>query len=208
MSRDDSRPVIFGGSVCSQCERTRNDLGIFSFSVCARCQLTYYCSEACQRAVWKDHKKVCRRPGECKPGDLADSRMHVGKIKRGDTVRIVSPVKSDNGEECWIVFSHNDESKEAIIPANGLKRVRPELWNICNSAECEAFYEAMRQAQDATGSGSTVVVGGVKIMSTVMGPWRPDWPLPLNKTKTTRHIPVHVRLGCDDRITVVHYISI
>lgn len=128
LMRDGSNPAIIGGSVCSQCEKTRSELGLNALLVCARCQLTYFCSDACQRAAWKEHKKVCRRPGEFKPGDLALSREHVGGINRGDSVRIVSSAKAENDMECWTVLSHEDESKQAIIPAKRLKRVRPDFF--------------------------------------------------------------------------------
>ena len=31
---------------------------------CGRCKSVYYCSEACNRATWSEHKKVCKRVGE------------------------------------------------------------------------------------------------------------------------------------------------
>lgn len=42
--------------VCSQCGVTDRDL-----SICSRCRLTFYCSGACQRAHWIQHKTWCMK---------------------------------------------------------------------------------------------------------------------------------------------------
>lgn len=42
---------------CANCAKTESDSGI-NLKRCAKCQ-TYYCSRECQKADWKEHKKVC-----------------------------------------------------------------------------------------------------------------------------------------------------
>ena len=39
-------------------------------SCCRKCKLAYYCSPACQRAGWNEHKPQCRAPGEHVAGDV------------------------------------------------------------------------------------------------------------------------------------------
>lgn len=41
---------------CGHCGATKPDL-----KVCARCDKVCYCNRACQKAAWKEHKKVCKR---------------------------------------------------------------------------------------------------------------------------------------------------
>ena len=47
---------------CSKCMRTPAGDGIKT-SVCSGCMTTRYCSDACQRDDWKEHKLVCATLG-------------------------------------------------------------------------------------------------------------------------------------------------
>jgi hypothetical protein len=67
---DSLQPTVFtsgGGTVTSEpptrrcfadaCAATED------LKVCTRCERVYYCSVACQRASWPEHKPLCVRPG-------------------------------------------------------------------------------------------------------------------------------------------------
>ena len=41
-------------NVCAKCDKTEG------LKQCARCKAVSYCSTDCQKADWKDHKKICR----------------------------------------------------------------------------------------------------------------------------------------------------
>ena len=43
--------------VCANCEAVEIDT---KFQICGRCKITCYCSRECQKAQWKEHKKVCQ----------------------------------------------------------------------------------------------------------------------------------------------------
>jgi len=43
---------------CANCAKTKSDSGI-NLKRCAKCQTTHYCSRECQKADWKEHKRVC-----------------------------------------------------------------------------------------------------------------------------------------------------
>ncbi|MCJ1475094.1 hypothetical protein MMC13_003754 [Lambiella insularis] len=47
---------------CKTCQKSQSDLSS-ALQRCAKCQETHYCSRECQKADWKDHKKVCGKPG-------------------------------------------------------------------------------------------------------------------------------------------------
>lgn len=42
---------------CDSCQRMESKRG--DYSRCSRCLIVYYCSRECQRAAWRQHKKVC-----------------------------------------------------------------------------------------------------------------------------------------------------
>lgn len=48
--------------VCSNepCSRTPREARVQELRACGRCGSIFYCSEECQRADWKSHKKVCK----------------------------------------------------------------------------------------------------------------------------------------------------
>jgi len=43
---------------CAACNKTNTDSAV-PLKRCAKCQITLYCSRDCQKADWKNHKKVC-----------------------------------------------------------------------------------------------------------------------------------------------------
>ncbi|KII83747.1 hypothetical protein PLICRDRAFT_119077 [Plicaturopsis crispa FD-325 SS-3] len=48
---------------CDRCGKKQDDspsAARVKLSVCSRCKARYYCSTACQRALWSSHKKVCQ----------------------------------------------------------------------------------------------------------------------------------------------------
>lgn len=45
-----------GSDVCDNCGNSKPDL-----KACTRCEKVKYCNHACQKAAWREHKKVCKR---------------------------------------------------------------------------------------------------------------------------------------------------
>jgi len=43
----------------TRCHKCFKEDAMESFMVCSRCKIAYYCSEECQKAHWKLHKKLC-----------------------------------------------------------------------------------------------------------------------------------------------------
>ncbi|CAB9496539.1 ankyrin 3, node of Ranvier (ankyrin G) [Seminavis robusta] len=61
--------------------------------VCGRCQVTYYCSRACQQKDWDaGHKQCCRKKGQFCDGDLVETLQPFGSVDIGCVCRIVSLV--------------------------------------------------------------------------------------------------------------------
>ena len=60
---------------CANCLKTKSDLGI-NLKNCAKCQTTNYCSRECQKADWKQHKKVCASNAASASSTSAGSRAN------------------------------------------------------------------------------------------------------------------------------------
>ncbi|TFK29000.1 hypothetical protein FA15DRAFT_664645 [Coprinopsis marcescibilis] len=52
-----SKPAPTSGPVCRICSKPGNP----TLLTCSRCKATKYCSAACQKADWKDHKRICAK---------------------------------------------------------------------------------------------------------------------------------------------------
>jgi hypothetical protein len=137
---------LVAGSICDFCERSRRDLGVFTLQVCSVCRLAFYCSAECQIKAWKEqgHKKVCRKKGEFKEGDLAFILGPVGNISSGEEVRIMAPAPNfdddsteGNSNQHWVVKSEDDDGNVAVVSAGRLKRIRPARWNVWGRAELD-----------------------------------------------------------------------
>ena len=46
------------GPTCAKCGKPG------SSKLCGKCKIVVYCSQACERLHWPDHKHECRKPGE------------------------------------------------------------------------------------------------------------------------------------------------
>lgn len=58
----------FGGHQCDACGKLVEDKNEM-MKCCGICQLAFYCSRACQKKQWKDHKTICQKSGEFLQGD-------------------------------------------------------------------------------------------------------------------------------------------
>lgn len=56
-----TRPASDSDDRCKTCAKNASTPGITKLLKCARCHRVSYCSVPCQRADWKDHKKLCTR---------------------------------------------------------------------------------------------------------------------------------------------------
>jgi len=152
------QPSVIGGDKCKMCSTTYEDLGVAMLDCCQRCQLTYYCSRDCQRKDWKDHKKVCRKPGEFQVGDkalLADPN-HDGPGKFGDMVRILASAPDDPDQlnpQSWVVnveMDRDDRPRESfIVQSKYLRRLRPEMWDTMGAKESTELVKLLRSCKEA-----------------------------------------------------------
>ena len=56
-----TEPAVLGETGCRLCGKGKSGDGGKNLLRCARCQAVRYCSVECQRADWKEHKKVCKK---------------------------------------------------------------------------------------------------------------------------------------------------
>lgn len=161
---------IMGCDICLVCRKTYEDLGVASLDCCQKCQLTYYCSRKCQLWDWKEHKKVCRRPGEFKIGDMAHAAdPSCARLKLGSWVRILSPA-SDGPDRLnprsWLV-KERDTGERCVLHSKHLRRCRPALWNMMGAQDIEhisdmLFASREADAAEAAGALSTEEAEGVR----------------------------------------------
>ena len=133
---------VVDGWQCDGCGKDRHDLGVFTFKVCGSCKLTYYCSTECQVHAWNEqgHKRVCRKKGIFKPGDLARVAKSVDGIKTGSTVRVVKRIvnvrASDSSDDkYWNVKTEGEIELSATMSSKNLKRIPPSKWNLWDRNE-------------------------------------------------------------------------
>jgi MYND finger len=110
-----------GGKKSDCCGKTLEELQMESFMRCKRCQMVFYCSEACQRKHWKrvgHHKQSCREPGQIEVGDDMQSCREPGQIEVGDDMQL----HRDDGN---LVFVH------VMAPAaNTISASTANLWEV------------------------------------------------------------------------------
>jgi hypothetical protein len=58
MGHDAVAEILIKYTACCACCQKR-DTAHVKLSACSRCLKTYYCSAACQKQDWKQHKKTC-----------------------------------------------------------------------------------------------------------------------------------------------------
>ena len=120
-----AQPVAaFGGARCGKCGKTTRQGGVNSFDYCGRCHLTAFCSEACLAAAWPEHKKVCRKPGEFKAGDVVFSKDDDGT----NPLKVVA--KSPDGEGDMILTGKVFPRVHILAKTKDLRRCRPEMWEL------------------------------------------------------------------------------
>jgi MYND finger len=119
------------GNSCDCCGKTLEELQADFFERCTRCQMVFYCSEACQREHWKrqGHKKACRAPGQIEVGDdmmlVGDGSDPVyifkviARVEETTNRWQVEPYK--NGDECVTL----DGDDFITVDGDDLSRLRP-----------------------------------------------------------------------------------
>lgn len=129
--RDIAVPRI-AGLTCDYCCRHRDNVGVEALQLRSRCEMAFYCSTECQRKAWNErqHKKVCRKQGQFKVGDMAETLQPFGNVMAGEQVRVIAPDTAGDANSAnheWLVASLNDDDDTEIVPVQQLKRVRPGL---------------------------------------------------------------------------------
>lgn len=62
---------------CSTCAKTKSEPGT-SLRRCAGCKIPYYCSRQCQKADWKEHRKVCSSKNPSSPAAETSNAGNAG----------------------------------------------------------------------------------------------------------------------------------
>ena len=102
-----------GPSVCTRC-------GKYATKKCSKCKSVWYCSAACQRDNWPEHKQSCQASGEApSPADNAREKLKADqaeKLKAKDTVtELVATLMS----------TPNDPAVHVQLAFNYWKLMRP-----------------------------------------------------------------------------------
>ena len=109
-----------GGDKCDCCGK--QNVKLFT---CARCKMTYYCSQECQKTNWKNgHNKACRKAGQVKVGDYVKLRDLSRRPELNGNIVLVE-AKIEDKENRWKV---SDEGKGLLlsVSVDNLARIRPE----------------------------------------------------------------------------------
>ncbi|KZV76650.1 hypothetical protein PENSPDRAFT_747529 [Peniophora sp. CONT] len=140
-----SRRIIASTDLCAHCNKgppTRPEL-----SRCSKCRLSMYCSPECQKAAWKQHKKVCSEAPTLKstPPDAPVAGVRVkGPIFHPENVTVApdhsvwtkGTVASISQLIGFPILIHRDEQEHGLDVANIESRdvqsitylmIRPEI---------------------------------------------------------------------------------
>lgn len=83
-----------------------NKQDVFALRLCSACSLTWYCSEACQKIDWKNHKQWC-----CQPNAERDTGyLATRTFKRKDVVA-PQPKKTQFCDQPIRIFGNHYEKK-------------------------------------------------------------------------------------------------
>jgi splicing suppressor protein 51 len=87
---------------CAACHKTDSGSGN-PLKRCAKCQTTSYCSRECQKADWKNHKKVCasNTAGSTKAAVSSSTSTSGGQASKGLTAVIDKPFHHLN-DKTWL----------------------------------------------------------------------------------------------------------
>jgi hypothetical protein len=120
-----------GGKVCDCCAKPREDTGLTSLLVCARCKMAFYCSADCQKKQWKaGHKQACRKQGQIEVGDYMKLQGLTSKPElNGQFVQVTAPMVASSGR--WPVqvqVNRETTGAQAIsVKPENLERIRPAM---------------------------------------------------------------------------------
>lgn len=54
------KPIWLSGKICTNCLKKKDEASCTNLFKCSRCKSVYYCDATCQKADWKEHKKICK----------------------------------------------------------------------------------------------------------------------------------------------------
>ena len=135
------------GLRCDYCEKGREEF----LKICAKCGMAHYCNSDCQESAWFEHghKKVCRKPGKFKVGDIAVTYEAFGEqTKFGGHVKIIKarPMEGSTKKDPshWVVQSRSFDGDIGTVRTERLSLLRQSQWNRLTSTDCSEIAEMCR----------------------------------------------------------------
>ncbi|RKO88320.1 hypothetical protein BDK51DRAFT_38949 [Blyttiomyces helicus] len=99
------------------CDKCRTSYGTLKH--CARCKRVKYCSPACQKDAWSQHRASCRPPGTLVVGDLVYVPRQAGEEGGMDRVlEMCSPAPGDRWRVGWIGGAEAETSETIVDTAS------------------------------------------------------------------------------------------
>ena len=136
---------LFAGLMCDRCGKQREETGLGQLHQCGNCRTTYYCSVQCQQEAWNldGHKRVCRKKGSFKVGDMAVLTKTTGTISSGSQVELLAPAKVQDGDventkkpSHWVVKEYR-KSGTVVVATRTLKNMRSSVWYQWNTQDLQ-----------------------------------------------------------------------
>jgi hypothetical protein len=66
------------GDSCANCFLSEDDMDNVNLKQCSRCKTVKYCSRACQKANWKEHRRVCNTAAAASDDNDVEEKMKGG----------------------------------------------------------------------------------------------------------------------------------
>ncbi|KAJ7142480.1 hypothetical protein C8R44DRAFT_865819 [Mycena epipterygia] len=112
---EDPKPV----KVCQwgECLDAESGYGDRKMKMCARCNVVRYCSKACQRADWAEHKLYCQIPPIMDIGEWIDKHESLFRWALIEALRLRSDPSNILGYGLWVQITRMDRLVKGIAPS-------------------------------------------------------------------------------------------